>query len=291
MFTLLISMSAVASFKPPADWEKWIDEARQHFQEKFSVPTITHHIYLEKAGDSTYLDLVSGSYPRYSNSCDNCDWKVQLLKDGGVEVTNKKKNIKISVPENKETAVLPDQGIYVSRHNFKNQTKVRLFLYNLNQKELAEKRKREFFKYNEGYVVMGRYKSLKEVKKVTVQRSDGSKKNYNIIAEIEYDMPGSKTPGKLSVYNFGENDDFKNRKLTMLLYRDYSNGNETYGAGRFLNVQFDKKMSDLKSGDPVKLDFNYSYNPPCAFSTGFHCPLPQDTVKLKVLAGEKYKKI
>jgi len=67
------------------------------------------------------------------------------------------------------------------------------------------------------------------------------------------------------------------------LFADRSNGRETYGAGRFL-------YSDgMPEDGRVVLDFNKSYNPPCAFSDYSTCPLPpqQNRMDLFVTAGEK----
>jgi len=67
------------------------------------------------------------------------------------------------------------------------------------------------------------------------------------------------------------------------LFADRSNGRETYGAGRFL-------YSDgMPEDGRLVLDFNKSYNPPCAFSDYSTCPLPpqQNRMNLFVTAGEK----
>jgi uncharacterized protein (DUF1684 family) len=66
------------------------------------------------------------------------------------------------------------------------------------------------------------------------------------------------------------------------VFGDYTNGNKTYGAGRFL---YAKKP---KEGNKVVLDFNKSYNPPCAFTDFATCPLPPEQNKLsfEVVAGE-----
>ena len=67
------------------------------------------------------------------------------------------------------------------------------------------------------------------------------------------------------------------------LFADRSNGRETYGAGRFL-------YSDgMPEEDRLVVDFNKSYNPPCAFSAYSTCPLPpqQNRLDLVVTAGEK----
>ncbi len=284
--------SAQADFKPPAQWEEWVKESKERFQEKFAAPTITHHVYLEKVGDQAFLKT-GGSYPRWVLSqCKSCQWKIELLKDKKlrlVSLTDTKKTE--DLPMKKETSLPGSSKIFIAPMAYEGDPRIRVFIHDLRQEKLNKKREREFFKYNAGYVMMGKWKWLQKSKDITIQRSDGSQKKIQVIGEIHYEMKGGKEKGKLSVYNFSESDSYKENKATMLLYRDYSNGKQTYGAGRFLNVYFDKKIAELKDGSLVKLDFNYSYNPPCAVSTGFHCPLPQDTVKLKVLAGEKYNKI
>lgn len=67
------------------------------------------------------------------------------------------------------------------------------------------------------------------------------------------------------------------------VFADETNGEETYGAGRFLYA--DKPDSNNK----VVLDFNKAYNPPCAFTRFATCPLPtpQNYLKIRVTAGEK----
>ena len=51
-----------------------------------------------------------------------------------------------------------------------------------------------------------------------------------------------------------------------LAFRDATNGDETYGAGRYL---LDAAKSADLGGDPVRgtmiLDFNFAYQPSCAF--------------------------
>jgi uncharacterized protein len=68
-----------------------------------------------------------------------------------------------------------------------------------------------------------------------------------------------------------------------LIFADATNGKETYGAGRFL------ELGPLENGK-VEVDFNTAYNPPCAYTAFATCPLPPEKNKLKTLAvtaGEK----
>ena len=68
-----------------------------------------------------------------------------------------------------------------------------------------------------------------------------------------------------------------------LIFGDKTNGEITYGAGRFLYVP-----RPDENGETV-IDFNKSYCPPCAFTEFATCPLPptQNQLDLAITAGEK----
>ncbi|MEQ1519225.1 MAG: DUF1684 domain-containing protein, partial [Usitatibacteraceae bacterium] len=70
--------------------------------------------------------------------------------------------------------------------------------------------------------------------------------------------------------------------------RDGTSGDTTYRPSRFLYV--DKRP---KANETFQLDFNKTYNPPCAFSEFTTCPLPpkQNILKTRIDAGEKYRKL
>jgi hypothetical protein len=67
-----------------------------------------------------------------------------------------------------------------------------------------------------------------------------------------------------------------------IMFKDSTNADSTYGAGRYLYV------SPHDSSGSLIIDFNRSYNPPCAFTTFATCPLPppQNHLPLAVRAGE-----
>lgn len=106
----------------------------------------------------------------------------------------------------------------------------------------------------------------------------------NVLGQVE-DMP---SPGALvftvdgqqhrldPVLEPGESDLF-------VIYGDATNGKQTYGAGRYLYAR------PADAAGNVVLDFNRSYNPPCAFTRFATCPLPplQNRLKARVEAGEK----
>jgi len=70
-----------------------------------------------------------------------------------------------------------------------------------------------------------------------------------------------------------------------LPFRDGTSGRETYGAGRYLLDTV--KGADL--GGELILDFNFAYNPSCAWDDRWACPLtpPANRLEVRIEAGEK----
>lgn len=108
----------------------------------------------------------------------------------------------------------------------------------------------------------------------------------NVLGEIEkHGSPGYavfKLNGKeqrLTPY-FEEPGDEK----LFYVFKDLTSGKETYGACRFL-------YSTVPENGQVVLDFNKSYNPPCAFTPYATCPLPmkENVLQVRIEAGEKFK--
>ena len=72
-----------------------------------------------------------------------------------------------------------------------------------------------------------------------------------------------------------------------LPFRDETSAGETYGAGRYLLDTV--KGADLGGdGDSLVLDFNFAYNPSCAWNDAWACPLapPANRLATRVTAGE-----
>jgi len=78
-----------------------------------------------------------------------------------------------------------------------------------------------------------------------------------------------------------------------LPFRDSTSGTETYGGGRYLfdTVKNTDGLSlEVTAGSSdVTIDFNYAYNPSCAYDARWACPLAprENWLPVPVRAGEK----
>lgn len=68
------------------------------------------------------------------------------------------------------------------------------------------------------------------------------------------------------------------------VFGDQTSGRETYPAGRFVYASWPDEEGE------TFLDFNQSYNPPCAFNAFATCPVasPRNRLKTRIEAGEIY---
>ena len=74
-------------------------------------------------------------------------------------------------------------------------------------------------------------------------------------------------------------------------FADATSGSETYGAGRY--VLDSVKGADLgMKGDRLVLDFNFAYNPSCAYDPRWVCPLApaSNTLAPAIRGGERFGK-
>lgn len=108
---------------------------------------------------------------------------------------------------------------------------------------------------------------------VRVGTSDGAERTYRRVGTVSFEVHGEAV--SLSLYTTGHPGYF-------LPFRDATSGRETYGAGRYLDLE-------PNADGTVTLDFNYAYNPTCAYDEAYSCPLPpaENWLRLSIEAGEK----
>ncbi len=153
------------------------------------------------------------------------------------------------------------------------------------QSPLTEQQRHDFrglnyFDYDPAFRVIGRLD--RDVENETLFMNLGQDGEICLIrvARVEFELSGVDSQLSLywiSVYGGG----------LFLSFRDATNGSQSFGGGRYL---FDTiKGADLGVGDQeIVLDFNYAYNPSCAYHPQWVCPLPprENYMALNVQSGE-----
>src|SRR5690606_10222897 len=78
--------------------------------------------------------------------------------------------------------------------------------------------------------------------------------------------------------------DPKYKDHLFLPFTDDTNYKETYGGGRYIDLD----LTDIKNSKIV-VRFNKCYNPYCAYSDGYNCPIPpkENSLAIEIKAGEK----
>lgn len=115
---------------------------------------------------------------------------------------------------------------------------------------------------------------LKE--KLRVQTSDGAERHGRRVGTLGFSVSGV-VQRLVALQLAGARDD-----SVFVPFKDATNGAETYGAGRYL---------DLRAQDDgtYDLDFNLAYAPFCAYSPSYSCPLPprENWLSARIEAGER----
>ncbi|MBN4085135.1 DUF1684 domain-containing protein [Flavobacteriaceae bacterium AH-315-B10] len=128
----------------------------------------------------------------------------------------------------------------------------------------------ELYELNPNFIFEGQFNYYDKVKTESVNSQLGVNTTTDFIGKVTFSFKN-----KSYTLDVGKNG------FTMV--SDETTGDESYGGGRYIYL-------DLPETDrTVRLDFNYLYNPPCAFSKFTTCLFPprQNNLPFKILAGEK----
>ena len=134
-----------------------------------------------------------------------------------------------------------------------------------------------YFPPDRDYAVRAKLVKIAEPDPVEMLTSRSLKKTFYRYARLQFQLDGEGQ--ELTAYKSsleGDGSDY-----LFIPFRDATSGHETYGAGRFLDL-------DEPPAEDFVLDFNRAYNPLCNYSPAFNCPIPprENHLKVAVRAGE-----
>ena len=141
----------------------------------------------------------------------------------------------------------------------------------------------DYFPADQNYVVEADVQLLLNEKTFRMPTYDGTSNPYKRHAILSFEINGQ----HLELTTYQSASLFTNPKYANYLFLpflDQSNGELTYGGGRYIELDATK----IENGK-ITIDFNKAYNPYCAYSSGYRCPQPpeENSLSIPILVGEK----
>jgi uncharacterized protein (DUF1684 family) len=138
----------------------------------------------------------------------------------------------------------------------------------------------KYFPPDTGWIYRSKLQPDPNPRTVAIRDTQGEQREATIIGTVSFTREGR--THSLFVYRMA--GPVPGSVHYSLWFTDRTTGKETYEVGRYLDF--------LKDEDPdfvYTLDFNRAYNPYCAYSSSYSCPIPrkEDHLDLAVTAGEK----
>lgn len=140
-----------------------------------------------------------------------------------------------------------------------------------------------FYPADSSYKVKARFEKTTGAEPFDMPTSSGKVKSYVVYGKLVFLLKGKEE--SLLVYRSLQLQNMPQYKDYLFIpFKDLTNGKETYGGGRYIDL----KTTDF-SDDQYTIDFNKAYNPYCAFSEGYSCPIPPKAnhLKISIEAGEQ----
>lgn len=139
----------------------------------------------------------------------------------------------------------------------------------------------DFFPFDSSYVVTATFTKLEGEQPFKMKTTTDRTPAYVKYGTISFQLKGE--PFQLTVYqNLEIVNDAGFEDYLFLPFLDDTNGDSSYGGGRYIDLRFPK-------GDTMVIDFNTAYNPYCVYNEIYSCPIvPRDNyVATTVEAGVK----
>lgn len=144
-----------------------------------------------------------------------------------------------------------------------------------------------FFPINEEYYVIAKVTSITNGDTVIMPTSAQNTKRYLEYCYLDFTINNQKLrlTAYLSIKN--ENELVVHKDVELFVpFKDETNSVSSYGGGRYLDIHTKNIIND-----EIVLDFNKAYNPYCAYSIFYNCPIPPSAnhLKIEIPAGVSYE--
>jgi uncharacterized protein (DUF1684 family) len=155
----------------------------------------------------------------------------------------------------------------------------RLFVYNQKNPDAVKFTGVSYYPFDPSFRIEASFKPDMQLPKRVFHTSRGTDKQFYHAGDATFTLKGK----KVTLPFYAESNDAKQVKDMSAFYTDELTGKGAYGAGRYVDVADFGKFPPAK----VTIDFNQAYNPDCARSAHFTCPLAVDGIPIAMTAGER----
>ncbi len=155
----------------------------------------------------------------------------------------------------------------------------------LSKKQLRKFDGLEFYPVDLKFRVSATFTKTPNATPFEMSLSTGRTREYVMygIAKFEIDEEIFTLPIYQNTY-YIEHPEHEYGQSLFLPFTDYTSGDGSYGGGRYVDIE----QSDIINNTLI-IDFNKSYNPYCAYTTGYSCPIPPEynDLTIRIEAGVK----
>jgi uncharacterized protein (DUF1684 family) len=139
----------------------------------------------------------------------------------------------------------------------------------------------DYFPIDEKYRVNAKFKLIEKGDTVQLKTSGTRTPLYKPYGTVTFKIDGKKCV--LTVYQSVDPKRPELSEYLLLAFTDNTTGTETYGGGRYL--EFNTKEMSKK----MIVDFNYCFNPYCAYNHKYSCVIPpsENSLDVRIEAGAK----
>lgn len=146
--------------------------------------------------------------------------------------------------------------------------------------DFTQFKQHDFFPIDLRYRVAATVELTPRAKFFKMKTSAGIDQDYRTWGIATFELMGKKM--KLSLYQSRRlMNDPEYKDYIFLPFTDGTNGSSTYGGGRYIGLRMPT------SGNTLIIDFNQAYNPYCAYSKRYACPIvpAENDLDVDILAG------
>jgi len=138
-----------------------------------------------------------------------------------------------------------------------------------------------YFPIDKNFRVEASFKKTASPFTFQMKTSANEMRTYDKYGEVTFKLNGQTfTLYIYQSHRLRETEEYKD--YLFLPFTDLTNGEETYGGGRYIDLR-------IPEGDTMVIDFNKAYNPSCAYSHRYSCPIPpkENDLDIRITAGVK----